>query len=272
MQLVEFKQQTRLEEKRKQALDQHLSFIVDQTEKYSQLLAKDMNKSSTDVPQSQSMNSSRVPSPTHSDDDEFRPDDNSSDDEETIAQAEAADKKEEQSEEVAALQRESEMNLEEFLSELPKDYLEMRDKIKLSDEEEEEDDDESMKSEGKKKDDEFTVDSEEDSEDDEDTIMEQEQKEGKIDHKKEIDELEAENEMSIEELMKKYSAPLPDDDKMSVDEDVEPESEQESTEEEEEESETESSEEEKMEGDDVGLKSLLEDNSGEKNKASCIIF
>lgn len=47
--LVEYKQQTRLEEKRKKALDQQLSFIVDQTEKYSQLLAEGMNKSSTDV-------------------------------------------------------------------------------------------------------------------------------------------------------------------------------------------------------------------------------
>ena len=43
--LVEYKQNVRLEEKRKQALDQHLSFIVDQTEKYSLLLAEGMNKS-----------------------------------------------------------------------------------------------------------------------------------------------------------------------------------------------------------------------------------
>lgn len=43
--LVEYKQNTRLEEKRKKALDQHLSFIVDQTEKYSLLLAEGMNKS-----------------------------------------------------------------------------------------------------------------------------------------------------------------------------------------------------------------------------------
>lgn len=42
--LVEYKQNTRLEEKRKKALDQHLSFIVDQTEKYSLLLAEGMNK------------------------------------------------------------------------------------------------------------------------------------------------------------------------------------------------------------------------------------
>ncbi|PSN31348.1 hypothetical protein C0J52_18960 [Blattella germanica] len=65
--LVEYKQQTRLEEKRKKALDQHLSFIVDQTEKYSTWLAESMNKTGTDsinpsVPAS--MNSSRISSPT----------------------------------------------------------------------------------------------------------------------------------------------------------------------------------------------------------------
>lgn len=48
-QLVEYKQQTRLEEKRKKALDQHLSFIVDQTEKYSSLVAESMNKTGADT-------------------------------------------------------------------------------------------------------------------------------------------------------------------------------------------------------------------------------
>jgi E1A-binding protein p400 len=66
LQLVEYKQQTRLEEKRKKALDQHLSFIVDQTEKYSTWLAESMNKSGVDsvdpsVPAS--VNSSRISSP-----------------------------------------------------------------------------------------------------------------------------------------------------------------------------------------------------------------
>ena len=61
--LVEYKQQTRLEEKRKQALDQHLNFIVGQTEKYSTWLTEGLNK--TDGPQSipASMNSSRISSP-----------------------------------------------------------------------------------------------------------------------------------------------------------------------------------------------------------------
>lgn len=104
--LVEFKQQTRLEEKRKQALDQHLSFIVDQTEKYSQLLAEGMNKSVVDHSANQTANSSRVPSPSGQSDDEFKPGNQSdSDDEETIAQAEAADESDKQTEEIAALQR-----------------------------------------------------------------------------------------------------------------------------------------------------------------------
>lgn len=60
--LVEFKQQTKLEEKRKQALDQHLSFIVDQTEKFSQQLAEGMNKPA-DVSAAPSLNSSRISSP-----------------------------------------------------------------------------------------------------------------------------------------------------------------------------------------------------------------
>lgn len=61
--VVEYKQHTRLEEKRKKALDQHLSFIVDQTEKYSQLLAEGMNKSTSFNEVAPTTVSSSVPSP-----------------------------------------------------------------------------------------------------------------------------------------------------------------------------------------------------------------
>lgn len=89
-----------------------------------------MNKSVASDANPASAPPSRPPSRGNSDE-EFRPDsENSSDDEETIAQAEAGEA--EQSEEVAALQRESEMDFESFLSELPKDYLQNRDKIVLS--------------------------------------------------------------------------------------------------------------------------------------------
>lgn len=62
--LVEYKHHTKLEEKRKKALDQHLSFIVDQTEKFSQQLAEGMNKTLKDAASANpSINSSRISSP-----------------------------------------------------------------------------------------------------------------------------------------------------------------------------------------------------------------
>lgn len=180
--LVEYKQQTKLEEKRKKALDQHLSFIVDQTEKFSQQLAVGMNKPTVDTNMSTvpSLNSSRIssPLPKHNSDDEFSPGNVSSDDdEETIAKAE--EEATDVLDEVAALQKESEMELDAFVNELPKGYLENRDKIVLSDRASSSEDDQS--------DEEFKATGE--SDDDEDTIMEQEQKENKIDHKTEIEEL-----------------------------------------------------------------------------------
>lgn len=203
--LVEYKQQTKLEEKRKKALDQHLSFIVDQTEKFSQQLAEGMNKPA-DASSAPSLNSSRIssPKPRGASDDEFSPGNASSDDdEETIAKAEAEEDTE-ISEEIAALQRESEMDLDDFLKE-SRDYLEKRDTIELSETE--------------KSDDEFKAD--EDSTDDENTIKEQEEAEN-VDHEKELNELNADNEMSIEDLMAKYSKeppPVADDEKMDVDSD-----------------------------------------------------
>lgn len=42
--VVQYKQTQRLEEKKKKALDLHLSFIVDQTEKYSSWLTEGLQK------------------------------------------------------------------------------------------------------------------------------------------------------------------------------------------------------------------------------------
>lgn len=127
--LVEYKHQTKLEEKRKKVLDQQLSFIVDQTEKYSQQLAEGMNKGRT-ASKATSLNSSRIPSPAP-DDNDFQPNEDSDDDEETIAQAEAEIPNTNTNEEVNALQKESEMELDDFLKTLPKGYLKNRDKIVL---------------------------------------------------------------------------------------------------------------------------------------------
>ena len=44
--VVQYKQQSRLEEKRKKALDLYLSFIVDQTEKYSSWLTEGLSTQS----------------------------------------------------------------------------------------------------------------------------------------------------------------------------------------------------------------------------------
>lgn len=123
----------------------------------------------------------------------------------------------------------------------------------------------------KKEDKDFTIESS--SEDDEDTIREQEEIEGNVDHEKELNDLEEENNMSIEELRKKYSnlSDVPkEESNASLVDDNTSESENEgdasniSTEEE-----TDSDPEEKEE---VGLKSLIleEDmdslNEGEEKK------
>lgn len=188
--LVEFKQQTRIEEKRKKALDQHLSFIVDQTEKYSSLVAESMNNTSA--------LSSKQTSPKASDD-EFEPDEGSSDDEETIAKEEAMSKKDKQAinDEIKALQKESELPLEDLLA----DYLEKRDEIpEVSPGEESSPEN----NEGDESDDEFNASSDDDTSDDEETIQEQEDAEGTVNHNEELIELEADNNLSIEELKMKY--------------------------------------------------------------------
>ncbi|XP_015431567.1 PREDICTED: helicase domino [Dufourea novaeangliae] len=281
--LVEYKQQTRLEEKRKQALDQHLNFIVGQTEKYSTWLTEGLNK--TDGPQSipASMNSSRISSPippgkSHSDED-FQPNQSSDDDEETIAKAEEELKSvTNHKEEVELLKRESEIPLEDLLKDLPPNYLEDRNKnLSPSKEIAQEDNDEKAVD----GDTDFVAASDESS-DEEETIMEQEKLEENTDYKQELDDLKAENEMSIDELMAKYGniSDVP----MDVDQEPGQESDKESTKEEEGQendeectsSENESEESSNEVGEqesqtqsdneaDVGLKSLLEDISIEKS-------
>lgn len=117
--------------------------------------------------------------------DEFQPNQSSTDDEETIAKAEEDFGVLGHVEEVEMLKRESELPLEDLLKELPDDYLENRDKL-LDSEKSEGGDDVSSRGD----DDEFTVASDKDSTDDEETIQEQEAVEGKVDHKKELEDLQ----------------------------------------------------------------------------------
>jgi len=184
--VVEFKQQAKLEAKRKKALNEKLNFIVDQTEKYSQQVAEGMNKAAPGASKATSLNSSRksspIPSSTRlgSDDEWSRPNEDSDDDEETIAQAEAEIPASSTNDEIDRLQQESEMDLDDFLMTLPKDYLVNRDKIVVPE-------DSSGESGSEEQDVEFEASGE--SDDDEDTIMEQEKAEKNPNHQEEIDEL-----------------------------------------------------------------------------------
>ena len=65
--MVQYKQQSRLEEKRQKALDLHLSFIVDQTEKYSSWLSEGLVGGATGSSIDTSSRGGSVgTSPTHS--------------------------------------------------------------------------------------------------------------------------------------------------------------------------------------------------------------
>nr|XP_045582866.1 helicase domino-like isoform X2 [Procambarus clarkii] len=118
--LVEYKVTTKLDEKKKKALDQQLSFIVDQTEKYSSWLAESMNK-----PADSAAASTRSNTPSRDSrmsDEEFRPEESSDDDEGTIARED--DNPEEQASELQLLHEESKQTLEDLLKDLPPGYLE----------------------------------------------------------------------------------------------------------------------------------------------------
>jgi len=119
---VEFKNKTLLEEKKRKALDQHLSFIVDQTEKYSSQLAKEMSRA--EVSEFNSVTSNASDEQTLNSDGEFEPNASSDDDEETIARAEGLVEEKEQSEEVKLLEQESMLPLDDVINSLPAEVRE----------------------------------------------------------------------------------------------------------------------------------------------------
>nr|CAD7440361.1 unnamed protein product [Timema bartmani] len=168
--LVEFKQQTRLEEKRKQALDQHLSFIVDQTGEIFHVAGRQHEQT------------------------DFQPNVSSTDDEETIAKAEEDMASHNHMEEIELLKKESELPIEELIKKLPEKYLENIATGDLDD----------LSSQGD--DDDFTLPSDKGTTDDEETIQEQESRENKVDHKKELADLEANDEEPAEKEFTDVSA------------------------------------------------------------------
>ncbi|XP_052801568.1 helicase SRCAP-like isoform X2 [Mya arenaria] len=249
--VVQYKQNSRLDEKRKKAMDLHLNFIVNQTEQYSTWLSEGLTQASN------SGSRNTTPDPSVAGDDEFRPDDSESDDEETIEKDEQGINEEDTMDEVAALQKESELPIESLIESLPKEILENPASIPSDSEHEEE------QTTVKDKDEEF--DGKEESESDvEETIEEQEEQEEK-DYDAELDDLKNEGDLDIEALRAKYSAAYDDDFEMPRDSDEESTdinaSEDESEEEEEE---TEKEEEEADEEEDVGLEALVPEKQPKK--------
>uniref|UniRef100_A0A3B5K5H5 Snf2 related CREBBP activator protein n=1 Tax=Takifugu rubripes TaxID=31033 RepID=A0A3B5K5H5_TAKRU len=186
--VVQYKQQSRLEEKRKKALDLQLDFIVGQTEKYSDLLSKSLNSGSLFIKLGFSVQAYLFT------DRDFEPPCEEEDDEETIEVEEQQDGNDAESH-----QREIELLKEESL--LPLDQLLSTLNLPQESGSEEECSEESSSSPGE--DAEFSA-NEEDAEDEEDTIAAQEKVEGNVDHAEELDDLAKEGNMSVEELLEKY--------------------------------------------------------------------
>jgi len=198
--VAQFKHQSRLEERRKKALDLHLNFIVDQTEKYSSWLVEGFKSSEKD---------STVSSPrsTRNDagSDAYEGSEGDEDDEGTIEEEEELEQDQKYSDEIEALQKESEMSLDDVIDSLPMQMInhlkalqadgsDNLDEHSLSDDEEDSVDDDL----------EFTAVDQDDA-DDEETLAEQESKEkDKVDHKEEIENLEKEGDMPLSELLKLY--------------------------------------------------------------------
>ncbi|XP_035389287.1 helicase SRCAP isoform X2 [Electrophorus electricus] len=190
--VVQYKQQSRLEEKRKKALDLQLDFIVGQTERYSDLLSQSLQATpaacSSVTPQYKSLNV------TDDEDRDFEPPCEEEDDEETIEveEQQEGNDAETQRREIELLRQEGTLPLDQLLSTLtlPQDSASEEEASEASSSTVDEDK-------------EFSA-NEEDAEDMEDTIAAQEVIEGDGDHAEELDDLAKEGEMSMEELLEKY--------------------------------------------------------------------
>uniref|UniRef100_A0A4X2LX04 Snf2 related CREBBP activator protein n=1 Tax=Vombatus ursinus TaxID=29139 RepID=A0A4X2LX04_VOMUR len=243
--VVQFKQQSRLEEKRKKALDLQLDFIVGQTEKYSDLLSQSLNQPLAPTPSkagsSPGLGSSRTGSAASSppppvlpqlddEDGDFQPQEEEEDDEETIEveEQQEGNDAETQRREIELLRHEGELPLEELLRSLPPQLLVASSSPTQvpsssdadSQEVLEEDEEGSQDGEGKHpapvthrnkqlwhpdEEDEEFRADEDEAEDEEDTIAAEEQLAGEVDHAMELSELAREGELSVEELLQQYS-------------------------------------------------------------------
>ncbi|XP_031416506.1 helicase SRCAP isoform X2 [Clupea harengus] len=194
--VVQYKQQSRLEEKRKKALDLQLDFIVGQTERYSDLLSQSL--AATPAANSETPTSPPKPSTqqvTDEDDHDFEPPCEEEDDEETldVEEQQEGNDAESQRREIELLREEGLLPLEQLLNTISYPPPSASDD-ECSD---------SSSSVVEDEDGEFTA-NEEDAEDEEETIEAQEAVEGDGNHDEELDDLTKEGEMSMEDLLEKY--------------------------------------------------------------------
>ncbi|XP_052467493.1 helicase SRCAP isoform X1 [Carassius gibelio] len=193
--VVQYKQQSRLEEKRKKALDLQLDFIVGQTERYSDMLSQSLHAAPVHSSDTAAVSKQSQPNAVDEDDRDFEPPCEEEDDEETIEveEQQEGNDAETQRREIELLREEGTLPLDQLLSTLtlPQDV------------ESEEVASDTTSSTVEEEDKEFSA-NEEDAEDEEDTIEAQEVIEGNGDHAEELDDLAREGEMSMEELLEKY--------------------------------------------------------------------
>uniref|UniRef100_A0A671KE69 Helicase SRCAP-like n=1 Tax=Sinocyclocheilus anshuiensis TaxID=1608454 RepID=A0A671KE69_9TELE len=202
--VVQYKQQSRLEEKRKKALDLQLDFIVGQTERYSDMLSQSLQ--AAPVHSSDTAAVSKQSQLNAVDEDDFEPPCEEEDDEETIEveEQQEGNDAETQRREIELLREEGTLPLDQLLSTLTLPQVQQSSRINYkTDGESEEAASDTSSSAVEEEDKEFSA-NEEDAEDEEDTIAAQEVIEGDGDHAEELDDLAKEGEMSMEELLEKY--------------------------------------------------------------------
>ncbi|XP_033627174.1 helicase SRCAP-like isoform X2 [Asterias rubens] len=297
--VVQYKQQSRLDDRRRKAMDMQLDYIVGQTEKYSSWLTEGLNLNAAGSAQGSVASSPRSdPSvATPGDDVDFQPEGDESDDEETIdvEEREAEDDQDAHKKELELLQKESEVPLEDLIGSLPPEILEdgkeekkeeskdgekTEEKVKKQEEEEPglsevtKEVEEESKEKSSSADEEFvpsTDDEDEEMPDDEETLQEQEETEGTTDHTAEVAELQAEGEMTMEELLKKYSGAYDDDFEMPLSEEEEEEDEGEQEDEEtEEEEEDLGTDDEESELTDIGMEYLINPDKENEKSAGAV--
>ncbi|KAJ2952402.1 hypothetical protein O0L34_g6710 [Tuta absoluta] len=115
--LVEWKREKRVERARKEALDEQLSYIVDRTERYSRQLAANLAPPPAAAASPRRSRRGLQPPHDHSPPlSDYGPDaDDSADDEDTIAEQERRERAEDTAAELAALQQDAELNLDELV-------------------------------------------------------------------------------------------------------------------------------------------------------------